>query len=277
MMTFEAAIANAIRQMQLTAKPVQRGKWQGVDVSKRPEMTAYEICHYSMRVPLVTESLHEYRRSIKPNLPWADNHFLERVCGQPINPGVEWANWPWGVNADKFRDKLGLYDHNYMERYWPKNAGTARHPTLTPEDYKDIVYQINFGIRYSYGDLADVVTELAEDPTTRQAILPVFFPEDTGYRPGRRKPCSLHYHFMLNDNGLDIQYTLRSCDLVRHFRDDIYLTVRLLLWMLKQLRIKNPTFWTERGPGLFVMHIANLHCFTNDMHQLNQAPERKTG
>lgn len=258
--TFEQAIEAVARQMH-RAPSVRRGKWQGLDVSKRPEMVAYEICHYSMRVPLHTMNLEVYRHQIKPNLPWADDHFLERVCGQPLNPGVEWANWPWGKNADKFRDVTGIFDHNYMERYWPKFAG--RMIKTTPD-----VGTPNVGIRYEYGDLDDVVEELLHDPTTRQAILPVFFPEDTGYRPGRRKPCSLHYHFMLNGDGLDIQYTLRSCDFVRHFRDDIYLTVRLLLWMLEHLRRKDKTYWDKIKPGLFVMHIANLHMFVNDRVQV---------
>lgn len=249
MITFDAAIANAYRAMKMTAKPVHRGKWQGSDVSKRPEMLAYEICHYTMRVDMTTESLQDYRRSIKPNLPWADDHFMERVCGEPINPAVEWRNWPWATSAEKFLDAEGQFDHNYMERYW------------TPAFR---------GIRFAAGNLEDVVEELHQDPTTRQAILPVFFPEDTGYRPGRRKPCSLHYHFMLNQGKLDIQYVLRSCDLIRHYRDDIYMTIRLLLWMILQLRKRDATTWDTIKPGLFVMHIANLHCFANDRALLEE-------
>ena len=115
------------------------------------------------------------------------------------------------------------------------------------------------------------MTELVQDPTTRQAILPVFFPEDTGYRPGRRKPCSLFYHFMLNGaNGLDISYQLRSCDIAHHFRDDIYLTVRLLLWVIVQCRLQDPDFWNVILPGTFVMQIANLHCFRNDFIALKK-------
>jgi thymidylate synthase len=165
-----------------------------------------------------------------------------------------------------------MFDHGYMERYWPRyaNVGVFSSPQeVVVTSRSGAMGEPHRGIRYEYGDLNDVVEELAQDPTTRQAILPVFFPEDTGYRPGRRKPCSLHYHFMLNGECLDIQYVLRSCDLVRHFRDDIYLTVRLLLWMLEQLRKRDST-WNVRRPGLFVMHIANLHCFVNDMQTLKK-------
>lgn len=267
---FTAAINDFHWMMKRVAQPTHRGKWQGIDVSRKPEMAAYELTHLTMKVPLAMSDLESYRTVIKPNLPWADNHFEERVCGYPLNPGMEWANWPWGKNAEKFLMPNGQFDHNYMERYWPRFAGVEK-PTNLPGEYADLLEPETasmMGYRFPYGDLNDVVNELVDDPTTRQAILPVFFPEDTGLRPGRRKPCSLYYHFMLKDHRLSIEYSLRSCDLVRHFRDDIYLTVRLLLWVLNQCSLRDNVFWKRVVPGLFVMHIANLHCFTNDMIKL---------
>jgi thymidylate synthase len=145
------------------------------------------------------------------------------------------------------------FDHNYLERYWPKFAGGAT--------------SVRKGIRYEYGDLNDIIEELLQDPTTRQAVLPIFAFEDTGYRPGRRKPCSLFYQFQMNDRALDIVYYLRSCDFVRHFRDDLYLTVRLLLWVLAKLQDKN-RHWYAIRPGKFVIMIGNLHCFANDAKEL---------
>jgi hypothetical protein len=75
---------------------------------------------------------------------------------------------------------------------------------------------------------------------------------------------------MLSDHSLDIAYHLRSCDLVHHFRDDIYLTIRLALWMLDRLRERDLSTWSSIGPGTFAMHIANLHCFVNDFHGLKE-------
>jgi Thymidylate synthase len=291
--TFKDAVAAAFEQMKRESVLVHRGKWQGLDVKKRPEMGAHEILHWSMRVPMPVENLDYYRAQIDPNLPWADDHFAERVCGQPINPGVQWSLWPWGKSADKFRDETGLFNHNYMERYWPSQAGYVSTPTLTAKDYEDALRgqlmdqsggRINRldliaehrGIRETYGDLRDVVLQLKKDPTTRQAILPVFFPEDTGGAEGGRVPCSIYYQFILsgpNLDKLDMIYHLRSCDLIRHFRDDIYLTVRLLLWMLDQLRQDegfDDVRWGMTTPGDFVMTIGNFHCFRNDMIQMTR-------
>lgn len=264
---FFIAIAIATAQMIKFGKLNHRGTWQGTDVSKKPEMTAYELLHYPMRVPMRSEDVGYYRTAINPNIPWADDHFAERIGGQPLNPGIEWKNWPWGKNAEKFLMPNGQFDHNYMERYWPKWAGVTDGGIITIEHPEELCAP-HKGIRFDYGDLSDVIEELAHEPTSRQAILPIFFPEDTGYRPGRRKPCSISYHFMLNNTGgLDIFYHLRSCDLIRHFRDDIYMTVRLLLHVLDQLRYLDP-FWNTIKPGDYVMQIGNLHVFANDMINL---------
>ena len=277
---FHTAIKDLNRLMVTDSLKIHRDKWQGFDVSKRPEAATHELHHVTIKVPMLLNDLHSFRSDIKPNLPWADDHFAERVGRNPLNPGVEWRNWPWGQSADKSRvdpASIGdagpdrVFDHTYAQRYWPKYAGKCNDGIL-PGPKTIYMYGIHKGIYFNYGDLDDVVEELHKDPTTRQAILPVFFPEDTGYRPGRRKPCSLFYHFMLVGHGLDISYQLRSCDITHHFRDDIYLTVRLLLWVLDRLREKDDR-WVPIGPGNFVMQIANLHCFINDYNKLKAEHE----
>ena len=392
---FTQARADLLAQFR-RAPTLHPQRWQGVDVSKRPEAKMVEVLHPEVRVPISGESLDFHRFDIKPNLPWADDHFSERICGVPINPGVEWANWPWGVSADDFRDEegtfgpsmipshdwaylagmidgegtiyfregerwqgvirvyqkdrgicdqlLGLFkvgkvtsnnektktnihgkdvdnhcwywqvnsqlevrwllyyvmpflrikqgkaklafdkvteslnskkgdhalkkvwgqdweptfNHNYMTRYWPKGENGSR--------YK--------GIRYEYGDLGDLIDLLAAEPDTRQAYLPIFFPEDTGTRNPTRKPCTLGYHFILRHGYFHITYYMRSCDFYRHWADDCYLTVRLLLWVLDRLREKQPDTWNTVKPGYFIMHITSLHMFTNDLRVLNKQDKR---
>jgi len=265
---FMGAIADTALELKTRSHLVHTDKWQGVDISKKPEMATHELLHHSIKVRLNgIEDLDTYRLDIEPNLPWADDHFLERVGGEPINPGTEWANWPYGNSAKSFLDENGQFNHNYMERYWPKFAGSAR--MSYDHGAGDMKQLPHLGIRYQYGDLQDVVNLLSRDPTTRQAFLPVWFPEDTGGNNGRA-PCTLGYHFIMRDGELDVTYYIRSCDYVRHFRDDIYLTVRLLLWMLDKLRDEDetraPQFrrWAQVRPGRFVMHITSLHLFRND-------------
>lgn len=236
---------------------VNAPRWQGVDISDKPEMAMHEVLFHSLQVPMIGENLDIYRHDIQPNLPWADDHFNERVCGEPLNPGDTWTTWPYSLSADNFRDANGQFNHNYMERYWPKFAGQ------TPSGKLDEPYplQANRGIRHTYADLNDLVTHLAEDPMSRQAYFPIWFPEDGTHSD--RKPCSLGHHFIMRRGELHSTYYIRSCDYVRHFRDDIYLTVRLTLWLLDRLRERNPQ-WNEVVPGLFNMHITSLHMFRND-------------
>lgn len=263
---FATALEHLRGRMLHQSYEVHTEKWQGLAVQSKPEAKMREILFPSFQVPILTENLQQLAEDIKPNLPWADRHFEEeRVSGQPINPGDTWKIWPWGHSADKFRTEGEQYNHSYAERYWPKYAG------LTPGGILDGskgYLQRQSGIRYDYGDLMDVVRLLAEQPLTRQAYLPVFFPEDTGAVHGGRIPCTIGYHFMMRGGALHITYQLRSCDFYRHMRDDIYLTVRLLLWVLSSLRELDPGTWANVKPGMYIMHVSSLHVFINDWRAL---------
>ena len=247
---------------RLKVAPVVSGaRWQSI---KAPQ-PMLEVLNYSFTYELPTEDLDFYRNQVKPNLPWADRHFLEeRVSGDPINPGQTWRIWPYAQSANTHRregEEDPQYDHSYAERYWPKHAGTTPGGILHSDSNP-----VHSGIRFSYGDLDDLVTVLSQEPTTRQAYLPVWFPEDLGAAvQEKRVPCSLGYHFICRDRKLHCVYYLRSCDFIRHFRDDVYLTLRLQLWVLEQCRLARPELdWDEVKPGSLIMHITSLHCFETD-------------
>lgn len=253
--------------------------WQSIDVTKRPEMVTHEVQWWGFKVDVggyVNDRNYMHipyvHDDIKPNIPWADDHFEERICGLPLNPGTQWSRWPYAKSADTFR-KDGMFNHTYAERYWPKFAtvfGEQSTMLDIARAYTDIHYNLvpHAGIRYSYGDLGDVISQLVKDPNTRQAILPVFFPEDTGAVHGDRVPCSIHYQFLVRNGRLDIFYYLRSCDFVRHFRDDIYLTLRLQLWMIDRLKENG----IDVTPGMFLMQTGSLHIFRNDWQVLFNEP-----
>jgi thymidylate synthase len=219
--------------------------------------------------------------AIKPNLPWADRHFVEeRVSGEPINPGETWKIWPYARSAAahlREGENVPQYDHSYAERYWPKYAGTTPDGCLPSDGEFFMDKPAISGIRFPIGDLADLVAVLIDDPLTRQAYLPIFFPEDTmGARMGKRVPCTLGYHFIRRPMGnfgdfLHIVYPMRSCDYVRHFRDDVYLTIRLLLWVLEQCKGLDPDNWEDVQPGTFRMHITSLHMFRQDRENIRNA------
>lgn len=220
----------------------------------------YELLHHSFtgEMPTTVKSLQE---DVMPNLPWAEDHFLERVSGHPLNPGNEYLNWPYYKMDKDMRHVNEKFTHSYMERYWPKGAWDE---DTRPTDGKHI------GIRYEYGDLRDVINLLAAEPTTRQAYLPVWFPEDTGVLHGGRVPCSLGYWFYLNPLGyLDVHYYIRSCDYLRHFKDDVYLTTRLVQFILSELQ-KEKGHWRNINPGVLVMVIGSLHIFDQEKFLLKK-------
>lgn len=264
-MTLQRSIDLVVSTFHRYAALVHTERWQGVDISAKPDMATWELLDYSVRAQLEgQEDLEHYRSVIRPSIPWADDHFDERVSGKPLNPGEQWKKWPWAQSAKNFLDD-SIFSHTYMERYWPRYANK---PLIAPIPEQEE----HQGIRHRYGDLLDLVQLLYNEPYTRQAYFPVWFPEDTGAHNATRKPCTLGYWFVIRDGKLNVTYYIRSCDLMRHFRDDIYLTIRLMLWLLDQCRLKALVngslvvneFWQPLKPGAFTMHIGSLHCFRND-------------
>lgn len=272
---FSDAFRVLTKQFIAEAQPVHTGTWQGVDISRKPEAQMMELLNVSFAIEVGNRSLEVLGKATGANMPWAENHFQERVCGEPINPGVEWANWPWANKAGEFLDESGRFNHNYMERYWPKFAGLAGEATKNAGDHRQALITSEVtpddhlqGIYHKVGDLNDVVNLLGRDPLTRQAYMPVFFPEDTGAVHGERVPCTLGYHFIQRNGQLHCVYYLRSCDFVRHMRDDVYLSVRLQMWVLEQLKERFGEKWCEVSLGSFTMHVTSLHCFINDFRGL---------
>jgi thymidylate synthase len=127
------------------------------------------------------------------------------------------------------------------------------------------------GIRFEYGDFGDVIDLMEREPFTRQAFLPIWFPEDTGTVHGERVPCTIGYHFMRRGDNIHIVYYIRSCDYIRHFRDDVYMACRKLMYVLDTLKERDPERWDHVKPGYFAMHITSLHCFNSERGILKQS------
>lgn len=261
-------IAQVYKDFLLNSEEVSTRYWQGVNVESRPDMVTRELLNYTFKLSLPNASLDYYRELVKPDLPWADDHFEERVCGYPLNPGTQWANWRLGVGAKDFRNAQGQFNINYMERIWPKFAGMVP-PSEVPQHGTFEGLKPLKGIRYEYGDLNDVLKLMIKDPHTRQAYLPQFFPEDTGATHNDRTPCTLGWQFILRNGKLHIVYGLRSCDLVNHWLNDVYMAVRLLLWVLNELKIASEG-WKSVVPGTLTMHITSFHVFLADYYKVQR-------
>lgn len=246
----------ADRLLQTT--PTNQGKWQALDVSNSSLHDTYELLNATLwyQMPATVPGAQEH---IDPDLPWSEDHFQERVGRKAINPGVEHQNWPYHAGKVELHQHGGKYDHNYMERFWPTDLMFEGSPYNTLADH------LFSGYRFNVGDLDDVVTQLASEPGTRQAYLPIWFPEDTGATQGQRVPCSLGYHFIIREGVLHLQYNLRSCEIYRHFTNDVYMAVRLAQWVVEQLAMTHDVHVTL---GQLTMHIVSLHGFVGDKEKI---------
>lgn len=263
----------------LRTEPIHTGEWQAMDVSRSKLHATHEILDAIVYVSTVPHHVNQLQHFLSPDLPWAEDHFLERVSGIPHNPPPSHVRWPYAVAGnmahmrtqaparwDDEPNPIGKlqFDHTYPERFWPKMANVGeRRPNGRQ------VYVPHNGIRFEYGDLNDVVLLLARNPLTRQAYLPVWFPEDTGAVDNQRVPCTLGYHFLIRNGELSCRYYIRSCDAYRHLNNDVYLACRLMQWVCNEY---NKLRMAERKdtivqPGQMTMYVSSLHLFVGDVRK----------
>lgn len=257
---FQADFKRLIAVMMTKGVEVEVGQWQSQDVSDRPEMISRELLHvgFKMDVPETVEQLMA-EMSDTLSWPWAEDHFQERVSGYPHNPPPSEAWWPYAVKGNEAHKEGEIFSHTYPERMWPRMANVGE----TRPNGRQVFVPHN-GIRYEYGDLDDVVDQLFRNPLTRQAYLPIWFPEDTGAVQGQRVPCTLGYQFICREGRMDIVYNIRSCDLLRHFTDDVYMAARLLQWVVGKLWDRS----LDIHAGKLYMHITSLHIFRGDYERV---------
>jgi thymidylate synthase len=253
-------LCGKLDEMFFDAPLANRGEWQA---QKTDAMATRELNHVVLELP-IPETESATAEMVTPNLPWAEEHFLERVGRDPVNPPSSAERWPFAQRAHKDHvDKRGKFSHTYPERFWPREAGRPQ----GPYSYEGLGG--NQGIRYELGDLDTMVEVLVANPWSRQIYLPVWFPEDgTAASKGERVPCTIGYHFLLTPDGVDCTYHIRSCDYMRHFRDDVYMAMRLAQWVCMEYNKYRPS--PRLVPGRLYMHIGNFHTFLGDDPVLEQ-------
>jgi thymidylate synthase len=237
-MSIQHAIRSARMRLNTTGETVKSKKWQAID---SPD-ALLEVTDIFLKMDM-PEDIKTLASDTQADLPWAENHFQERVSGNPANPGFEYQNWPYYKakdHNDLFRaEGEGFFSHTYMERFWPdKNlVGTG-------------------AMGYKFGDFHDLIQRLKDDPHTRQAFFAIWHPQDHS-NDGVRLPCTIGYHFRIRKGKLDLTYLIRSCDYFRHFRNDIYMSVRLAQYVRAEVQ---PTL----RMGSMAMWIGSLHCFASE-------------
>ena len=169
-----------------------------------------------------TEKIEEYCKQ----------EFLDRINRDCLNPGNSYKIRIDLWQALMSRDDNSKFDYTYSERINYKNQ------------------------------LDNVIDTLKEDKNTRQAMLMVFQPEDTGNTGGNtRIPCSVSYQFIIRNNKLYVLYYIRSNDYFKHFVIDIYLTNSIQEYIVSQLKDTYP----ELKCGPLNYFAGSLHAYNEDL------------
>lgn len=171
---------------------------------------------------------------LNPIQPWADAEFQERVLGavymQPVNPGNAW----------EFRKEVWA---EFLEHHHEVTMG---HPE----------FSYTYSERLS-GQIKRIIDELKLHPNSRQLIASIWDPRIDLARLGRRRvPCSLSYQFLNRQGRLDMTYTMRSCDFITHWSNDVYLARRMQLLISEETGIP---------AGFFSQIIYSLHVYAKDV------------
>lgn len=107
--------------------------------------------------------------------------------------------------------------------------------------------------------LGEVVRLLKRDPTTRQAVLSIWRPDDVDHVGD--KPCTLTIQFLLRDNQLWMVVNMRSQDAWLGAGMDMFVFGQLRDTVARLLHVE---------PGPYVHHVGSLHLYKRDMDGLDR-------
>ena len=109
---WEETIEIATEHLLNYGKSINRGSWQGYRTEGKPDLETLEVLNLTIEGK-VHKDLQRLQDEIKPNLPWADDHFAERVSRAPSNPGEAYLDWPWWRGQHAVTQEGGVFTHTY--------------------------------------------------------------------------------------------------------------------------------------------------------------------
>lgn len=218
--TFPEAQNEIRRDLAELGVEVHTDTMQDKDIAGDPDFFTMELQNYIYTVtdPDYTEieGVHE---------AWAKKEWADRLAGE-LNPGTA------------FRERMEVW-----EQFLEKDS-----------DGRKFAY--TYSQRMGGQHLQRLIDELELHPTSRQLYLPVWYPNDETRRGHRRVPCSLGYHVMLRQGGIDLTYMMRSCDFHTHYANDVALANIMQHYIAER---------TGHKVGKFTHFIASFHIYKKDV------------
>jgi len=194
-------------------------------VGNDPGFETLELMAYAYTLKrTVGQEMGQMMKYMGANGDWALAELNERISGSP-NPGSAWelASEQW---KPFLRD--GKFAYHYPER---------------------LAYQLKY-----------VIQELKDRPNTRQALATMYDVHQDMMNWGGldRVPCSISYHFILRNKELILVYNQRSCDFLKFFATDVFITCGMLHHVARCLVL-------PPSSCRFVHVINSLHAFKKDL------------
>lgn len=203
---------------------------QDKNVKDDPNFQTIELCGYAYMLT----SFDDPRRMMKMALysgylkkAWLEAETVERIHGEltPYNPGFAWQ-----LNWELWKPFLrnGVFSYSYAERW-----------------QEQIPY---------------IIRELQNKPNTRQAVMTMYDRHQDMLNWGGfdRVPCSVSYQFLLREDRLVCIYNQRSCDFVKFFGADVFMTIELMKHIGKMI---------DKECGQFIHFLGSLHAFAGDLKE----------
>ena len=240
---------------EVKPKTYQNKKIEGNDDFVTKELICEQYCLTSLDEV-------QYLFAFTKDKAWAEAEFAERIKGE-INPGSAYKLRPEMWEEFLVQDGEGLprFDYSYGERI---NQGVT---------YKGGIHKL----------IEAIAIQLAEDPDTRKAILPIYgtytrynhdekgrpnsytFERDIDFMDGaHRIPCSMYFDFLLRNGKLNICYHQRSSDFVQHFGNDVYLAWKLMEYMVELINRYKKSDEDAVEVGYLYHTIDSLHAYKKD-------------
>lgn len=168
--------------------------------------------------------------------PWAEAEFEERI----FNP-FEGSSEPEFINPGKAWE--------LRKNVWTEYMHEGK-----------MAYTYNERIMFN-DQLRKIIERLKVDHDSRQLWLSIWNPGTDPDKLGgvSRVPCSLGYNFQFRDGKLNMHYLMRSCDFNTHFRNDVYLAIRLLEYVAEEAGLE---------VGNFTHTMFSLHVYKKDIKEV---------
>jgi thymidylate synthase len=175
-----------------------------------------------------------FKEDYKRILEYCEQEFKDRISETPLNPGNSYL-----IRQDMWQKFIvgeeNKFDYTYSERlYW---------------------------------QFENIIQNLKEDIHSRQAFIQIFQSNIDNNKLGgdSRIPCSTDYQFLIRNNRLYCIYHMRSSDYFGHFPIDIYLSTRLMEYLIDRLK----EFYPELKIGSLIFFAGSFHAYNWDLKKVS--------